>query len=213
VIQMAKGTSWLLMLSGCCTGFFWALAWRLGSFAGAEVTYDSLWVPAQAFHILGAVLALFGLIGLQALYGAKTGTAGTVGFVLSVIGAICFFADGVIAMVLFPVLAAADPRLFNADGAMNSPPVFFTFVAFAVFLMLGYVLFAVTLLRADARMRNPATLLIAGAVLSNLPPGPVSPLIVAAGGILWSIAMLWIGISVQRSSEAMCVVPREGYLD
>ena len=201
MLQMEKGTGWVLVLSGCCTGLFWALAWRLGSFVGAEVTRDALWVPAQALHVLGAVLALFGLIGLQALYGAKTGTGGLVGFVLSVIGAICFFADGVIALVLFPVLASADPRLFNAEGALNSPSVFFTFVVFAVFLMLGYVLFAVTLLRADARMRQPAALLIAGAVVSNLPPGPVSPLVIAAGGILWSVAMLWIGVSLRRSSE------------
>ena len=201
MIQIAKRTGWVLMLSGFCIGLFWTLAWRLGSFAGTEVIRDGLWVPAQALHVLGAVLALFGLIGLQALYGAKTGTAGMVGFVLAVIGAMCFFADGVIALVLFPALGAADPRLFNADGALNSPPVFFTFVVFAVFLMLGYVLFAVALLRADVRMRKPAALLIAGAVLSNLPPGPVSPLLIAAGGILLSVAMLWVGVSVRRSAE------------
>jgi hypothetical protein len=201
VIQTAKRTSWVLMLSGCCTGLFWALAWRLGSFVGAEVTHDGLWVPAQTLHVLGAVLAVFGLIGLQALYGAKSGIVGMAGFVLSVIGAMCFFADGVIALVLFPVLAVADPRLFNADGALNSPPVFFTFVVFAAFLMLGYLLFAATLMRADVRMRKPAVLLMAGAVLSNLPPGPVSPLVIAAGGMLWSVAMLWMGVFMRRSPE------------
>ncbi|MBY0503018.1 MAG: hypothetical protein K2X03_03850 [Bryobacteraceae bacterium] len=200
--QIAKTTGRVLILTGVITGLFWALAGRLGSFAGAAVTRDSLWIPAQTLHVLGAVLAVFGLIGLQALYGTKTGSTGMAGFVLSIAGALCFFADGVIALVLFPVLGAADARLFQADGAMNSPPVFLMFVAFAVVLMFGYVAFAVALGRADVRMRKPALLLIAGAILSNLPPGPVSPAIIAAGGIAWSMAMLWVGLTLRRDPSA-----------
>jgi hypothetical protein len=191
--QLTRNTGRVLIGAGICTGLFWALAGMLGSFAGAEVVRSGLWAPAQGLHVLGAVLALFGLTGLYAVYGAKTGKFGLLGFTLSVIGTMCFFADGIIALVLFPALGAADARLLAADGALNAPPVFLAFVTFAVFFMLGYLLFGAVIIRADSQMMKPVSLLMAGSVLANLPPGPVPHSVIAAGGILWSAGMIWLG--------------------
>jgi len=56
-----------------CMAGFWLLAALLGSFAGAAVTHDPLWVPAQALHILAALLTLFGIFGLYAGQQEKMG--------------------------------------------------------------------------------------------------------------------------------------------
>ena len=193
-LQIVKCTRVALVSSGILTGVFWAIAWMLGSFVGPEVVLKPLWVPSQALHVAGAIFALFAIIGLSGLLGRKLGRLGFAGLVLAGIGTMCFFADGVIALSIFPALANADDRLLTTSGAINRPPVFLTFVAFAVSSMIGYLVLGTAILRARALPATPVCLLMAGAVAANLPPGPVPPMVIALGGIIWSAAMVWIGL-------------------
>jgi hypothetical protein len=75
----------------------------LGSFAGAAVTRNPLWLPGLSLHILAALLTIFGILGLYAVQREQTGVLGLVGFVLAIIGTTLFFADGLIALTIFLV--------------------------------------------------------------------------------------------------------------
>ncbi len=171
---------------------FWLLAALLGSFAGAAVTHDPLWLPGQALPILAALLTLFGISGLYTVQREKMGVLGLVGFVLATIGTTLFFADGLIALAIYPVLADVAPDILSASGAMNSGAVLVTFIAMAAISMIGYIVFAVAILRAGILPRAAALLFLLGGVLFNLPPGPVPMIVLTIGGLVWAIGSIWL---------------------
>jgi hypothetical protein len=191
---------------------FWLLAALLGSFAGAAVTYDPLWLPAQALHVLAALLTLFGISGLYTVQREKMGVLGLVGFVLATTGTTLFFADGVIALAIYPALADAAPDLLSASGAMNSGAVLVTFIVMAAIAMIGYILFAVAILRAGVLPRAAALLFLLGAILFNLPPGPVPMILLTIGGIVWAVGSVLLAVKLLKDySQYSEKEKRNGY--
>ena len=191
-------SAYSLIGGAVCMAGFWLLAAWLGSFAGAAVTHDPLWVPAQALHCLAALLTLFGLFGLYAVQHDKMGVLGLVGFVLATIGATLFFADGLIALAIYPALADAAPDLLSASGAMNSGTVLVAYIVMAATAMIGYIVFAAAILRAGTLPRSAALLFLLGAILFNLPPGPVPMIVLTIGGILWAVGTVWLVLKLLK---------------
>jgi hypothetical protein len=199
-------------VGGAAVAVFWALALGLGSFVGADVVRNSLWGPAQWLHVAGAMLAVLGLVGLYAAAWERMGRLGLAGFALALAGTVCFFTDGVIALAVFPALAASAPQTLALSGAMNTAPTFVAFVAFSAIFMTGYLVLGAALLRARIFAAAPVVVLMAGAVLANLPPGPVPSVVIAVGGIFWGAAAAWLGYrlaSRSRRSAARIALRRE----
>ena len=182
-----------LRIAGFCTALFWILAVPIGSFVGAGATRHPLWIPGQLMHVGGALFTIFGLIGLYAAERRRAGQLGLVGFALAVVGAALFLADGLIALIVFPAVAERAPELLAPEGALNQGSVLAAFILIAATTMIGYVVFGVGTLRAGVFPRTAVILWIAGAVLFNLPPGPVPMLVLATGGVLWGISAVWLG--------------------
>lgn len=182
---------------------FWILAGVLGSFAGAAVTHDPLWLPSQALHILAALLTLFGLFGLYAVQREQIGALGLVGFVLATIGTVLFFADGLIALAVFPALADAAPGLLDVTGAMNSGGVLIAFILIAATAMIGYVVFGAALWRAGILPRAAALLFLLGGILFNLPPGPVPMMVLTVGGVVWAVGAIWLALMLLKVKGAI----------
>jgi hypothetical protein len=182
-----------LRISGLCTALFWILALAVGSFVGADATRHPLWVPGQLMHVAGALFAIFGLLGLYAAERRRAGQLGLVGFVLAVLGTALFFGDGLIALIVFPAVADRAPELLAPEGALNQGSVLAAFIVIAATTMIGYVVFGVATLRAGVFPRRAVILWITGAVLFNLPPGPIPMLVLATGGVLWGISAIWLG--------------------
>jgi hypothetical protein len=191
-------SAYSLIGGAVCMAGFWLLAALLGSFAGAAATHDPLWLPAQALHILAALLTLFGIFGLYAVQREKIGVLGLVGFVLATIGTVLFFADGLIALAIYPALADAAPDLLSASGAMNSGIVLVAFIIMAATAMIGYIVFAAAILRAGVLPRVAALLFLLGGVLFNLPPGPVSMIVLTTGGIVWAVGSVWLSLKLLK---------------
>jgi hypothetical protein len=191
-------SAYSLIGGAVCIAGFWLLAALLGSFAGAAVTHDPLWVPGQALHILAALLMLFGIFGLYTVQREKMGVLGLVGFVLATIGATLFFADGLIALAIFPAIADTAPDLLAATGAMNSGTVLVAFIVMAATAMIGYIVFAAAILRAGILPRAAALLFLLGAILFNLPPGPVPMIVLTIGGIVWAIGSVWLALNLPK---------------
>ncbi len=113
-----------LLGAGIAAVAFWILVLPFETFAGVDVPLHPLFAPSQLFHIISALLAVFGYMGLYLRQQEVSGWLGLIGFVVAVIGALFFFADGMIALVVFPVLATHAPALTEASGPMFTGRVF-----------------------------------------------------------------------------------------
>ena len=193
----------MMAASGVANAVFWLMAWKIGSFVGASAALDPLWTPGQWLHVVAAVLGTLGLAALFGAFRARLGVVGLISFAAAVVGAMCYFADGVLALAVFPVLATEAPEMLAATGAMNAPPVLFAFIAFSAIFMIGHVALSGVFLRARAFPTGSIVLFAAGAVLANLPPGPVPTQVIQFGGIVFSLAAIWIGLvaAVQGDPE------------
>jgi hypothetical protein len=191
-------SAYSLISGAVCMAGFWLLATLLGSFAGATVTHEPLWMPAQTLHILAALFTIFGIFGLYGIQREQMGVLGLVGFVLATIGTTLFFADGLIALAIYPALADAAPDLLAVTGAMNSGAVLVTFIIMAATAMIGYIVFATAILRAGILPRAAALLFLLGGVLFNLPPGPVPMIVLTIGGIVWAVGSAWLALKLLK---------------
>lgn len=186
-----------LMASGCASILFWIMAAWTGTFAGAAVVQQPAWIPAQTLHVIAALLAVFGFMSVYAAERNRAGVSGLIAFGLATTGNVLFLVDGLIALVIFPALAHSVPAALEASGVMNQGATLTLFITIAAINMIGQVAFGVVTWRAGVFPRPAASLLVIGGLLFNLPPGPVPMIVLAAGGVLWGIAALWLGWSLE----------------
>jgi hypothetical protein len=190
------------MASGCASILFWIMAGWTGTFTGAAVVQGAAWIPAQTLHVIAALLAVFGFMSVYAAERHRAGLSGVIAFGLATTGNVLFLVDGVIALVIFPALAHSIPAALEASGVMNQGAMLTLFIAIAAINMIGQVAFGIVTWRAGLFPRPAAALLVIGGLLFNLPPGPVPMIVLAAGGVLWGIAALWLGWSVEAVGGA-----------
>lgn len=182
-----------LLGAGIAVAVFWLLVIPFETFAGAEAPLHPLFAPGQLLHSVGAMLAIFGYMGLYLRQREAIGWIGLIGFAVAVIGMLFFFADGMIALILFPVLATNAPALTEASGPMFTGSVLGFYILFAATNMIGILWLGIVTLRAKVFPRIPTILFIIGGVLFNLPPNPALHLLLVAGGVLWGIGAAWLG--------------------
>ena len=188
-----------LALGGIAIALFVLALVPIGGFdAGgkAENTLTGIYRLSHGLHILGAVLALFGLVGLYGRLKDRTGWLGLIGFVLAFVGTSLFVGLGMIAEFIVPVLAVSAPPLLDPAGPLGaSSPLFpLTFLPFLV----GYILLGIATLRAGVLPRWSGLLLIIAAVLFALPvPWPVP----VAGAIAYGAGLIWLGSALWGAAE------------
>lgn len=199
---LQRAGAFALIVSGAASAAFWAMAAYAGTFAGAAVVDTPSWTIEQSLHVLGALLAIFGLMAVFAAQREEAGLLGVIGFVLATIGNVLFLAHGIIALVIFPALARHDPTLLELTGAMNQGAVVAFFIAAAAINMLGQVVFGISIWRAQLFPREAAGMLIVGGILFNLPPGPAPMIALAVGGVFWGVAAIWLGLLIVKWRRA-----------
>lgn len=176
---------------------FWGLLFPLGSFNNeAVVSLSPWWSAAQWAHLVTPVLTLLGLFALQASVAGREGVVSLAGFTLAVVGTLAYFADAVLALVAWPVVAQSAPALLEAKGALATSPVF---ILFSVLFIVGYVVYGSILFVTNAAPRVPLLFWLAGAILFQLPP--LVPLwIFFSGSVLWGIGAVGLGLHLWRTS-------------
>jgi hypothetical protein len=191
----------LLIGAAACTTLFWILALVIGSFAGYQAVQHPLWIPSQLLHVIGALLVIPAIPALMSNARSPYGESSMWAGALAMIGSALSAADGVIALSVFPTLADNARMLLDATGAMNGGIMLGTYIAIGAINMFGWIAVGAALWKG--RMRNWSVgLLIAGAVLFNLPPGPVPLVVLAIGGVLWSAALVVLALdSIGPSSD------------
>jgi hypothetical protein len=215
-VKLVRLSGAALVAGGVCVSLFWILVAPLRTFAGADVVRHPLWTPSQSLHVAGALLAMYGIVGLYAAIRRTAGLFGVVGFVLALAGMALFLADGLVALAVFPALAAVAPDTLAPDGAMNQGSVLILFIAIAAVNMIGQMVLGTLLLQSGSFPRAAVLLVLVGGLVFNLPPGPVPLPVVAAGGVLWGAGAVWLGFALIRLVDRMDelrtrdAVPRSG---
>lgn len=198
---MFRWTGGALIGAGIAMAIFWLMVIPFETFAGPETPLHRLFVPGQIFHILGALLAVFGYFGLYLKQRETAGFLGALGFVVAVIGMMFFLGDGLIAIVVFPPLAKHAPEITNAVGPLFTGWALGFYIMFAATNMIGIALLAIASLRANIMPKTAVFLFLAGGIMFNLPPSPGLHLVLISGGVLWGIGAAWLGMAIRYGTN------------
>lgn len=159
------------------------------------------WVPV---HILLGIAVITGLAGLGGLYtvmGPKLSVFGRVSFGIAMLASVLlagvmFFFEA----TLLPALSrdpAFEPLLSGAGPIMNGP---LGYLLWATMILgsVGYVLLAIYLVVSKTISPVNGLLFIGVPLASFAPPIPYALEIV--GGVLFGIALIWLGVSVRTGT-------------
>lgn len=201
--QALRACGGLLIVGGICLALF-LIVHPYGEVAGAHVAHQRRWIPAHSFHFLGALFTLFGLIGLYLYQFERSGKLGLAGFILAFIGTAMFVGTGMITAFVWPVIAEHDPGFVAEDGpmfkdALTSGATLLTYV----FLGIGYIVFAIAMLRARTMPPPACWLLMVGVVLFSVPVEPVGPVpwfVRFSGAVVFGAALAWLGVALRTAT-------------
>lgn len=151
---------------------------------------------------LGAILALFGLIGLLARQLQPAGWLGVIGFVVAFTGTALLLMGGMLEMFIFPYLGEIRPTWEE-----EPPPagIVEAFLATKVIFTLGYVLPGVAIVGAKELPRSVGVVLAVGAVIFNVGDPVLAALgLEAAWGApfaLFGVGMGWFGYALWSNAS------------
>ena len=195
--QLVRLSGLALAVGGIGIAAFLLTLYPLGDALSPRVLLTGQSVVAHVFHIIGALAALVGLTGLYSEIRERSGWLGLLAFVIAMFGTAFSVTGGLVAAFVFPVIAATAPTALDPQGPLFGPGAAGSaFLLVFVLSMLGYGLLGVALLRSRLFAPGAAWLLIAGAVLLNLPSAPVTPipsLVPTTGAVLFGAATVWLG--------------------
>lgn len=204
VARLVRWSGLALMGAGVAFAIFMTLH-PYDALAGSHGPHEDTWVPAHAFHFVGALLALLGLNGLYVRQRQASGRLGFVGFLLAFIGTAMFVGTGMITAFVWPVIAETNPAFVDADGPMFEDPLTqFAVQATYGFLIVGFVVLAVATFRARVFPRWAALVLGLGIVLFGVPVDPVGPVpwfVRIVGAFVFGLALVVLGARLWSERE------------
>ncbi len=149
----------------------------------SEVATSATYTVQGVLILIGAMLLLVALVGIYASQAEAAGVLGSVGFLLALIGTALLVGSTWDRVFLIPALAQAAPAFMETDlsflekvGSMLSLGL----------LVIGWLVFAVSTLRARIYPRTAAVLLLIGIVVGAIP----LPLTT----IVFGVALAWMGV-------------------
>jgi hypothetical protein len=172
---------------------------------------SAAWTPVHALLIVGAILSLFGLIGLYRVQAERTGALGLAGFILGLSGTALVVAALVADAFVIPVLAAdpAGMALLDPAGPLFGGALGLIFLLMGVTFALGSILLGFTTARAGVLPRwAGALILIGGPLLSFTPPLPT--FVGMAGALLLGAGYLWAGYAIWAGQAASAMAQSRG---
>jgi hypothetical protein len=169
--------------------------------AGADLAVTPQWFLAHSLHFVGALLTIVGLLGIHARQRAAAGGFGTFAFGAVMVGTAMNVSLGLVSAFVWPVICRHSPDMCAATGPIFDIKETFaqSFLLGIVTLVLGWVLFGWSLIRAAVLPANAGRLMIVGAFVFGVMPPPMTHLpfgISVFGGVLLSIGISWAGFAV-----------------
>jgi len=159
---------------------------------------STTWVPAHLMPHVGAVLALFALLGLFARQFERAGWLGLAGFVAAVIGTASLLTGAMIEAFIIPFMGLQTPEI--VDGP-PPPGVGEAFMTISILFTFGWVLLGIATARAHVLPRSVGILLAVGAVVLMFGDSVTSGLLGydnlwGIGFALFGAALAWLGYAL-----------------
>ena len=163
-----------------------------------------IWVPAHVIPHVGAVLALFGLIGLFARQLERAGWLGLVGFIAAFVGTASLLTGAMIEAFIIPFMSLQTPDV--VDGP--PPGVAEAFITISILFVVGWVLLGIATVRANVLPRSVGMLLAVGAVVLMFGDSVTSGLLGydnlwGIGFALFGAALAWLGYALWSDSSTI----------
>jgi hypothetical protein len=169
-----------------------------------------LWVPAHLMPHVGAVLALFGLVGLLARQLERAGWFGVVGFVAAFVGTASLLTGAMVEAFIIPFMGQQFPGI--EDGP-PPPGVGEAFMTISVLFAVGYIVLGVATARASVLPRSVGLLLAVGAAALMFSDMVTNGLfgnenLWGIGFALFGAALAWLGYNLWSDANALGVARR-----
>jgi hypothetical protein len=164
-----------------------------------KVVTAAPWQIVSLLTFIGGVLILLGFPGAYLRQAKQSGVLGLIGFILLFIAGILLgLVIYIVDLLIIPYLATVAPKLL---GANSGPPALFVFfIAAAVIVTLGALLFAIATLRAHVLPRMAAILLLVAMVINLITIAPLPSLLnnilSTAAPVLFNLALAWFGLAL-----------------
>jgi hypothetical protein len=163
-----------------------------------------IWVPAHMLPNVGAILVLFGLVGLLARQLERAGWLGLVGFVVAFFGTASFVMGAMIEAFIIPFMGLQNPAF---EEGPPPPGIAEAFMTVTVLFAVGYVILGIATYRAAVLPRSVGALLVVGAVAWMFFEriGAIllqSDDLWAAGPVLLGAGMAWLGYALWSRTPA-----------
>lgn len=180
------------LLAGLLTALYWFLHPGL---ANPAAPLGRRWMVVNTMFIILLVLNLLGLVGLYGRQSEKTGVLGFLGFVIAFFSTALFIGAGTFDGYVNPVLTARAVDLLAPKGPLFAGPMAVLFGITGVGFALGFVLFAIAIIRAGVFPRLAAALLLLTAPILGLSPMmPITARII--GSVVFGVANMWLGYTL-----------------
>ncbi len=191
----------LIRASGLATivgGAFFALFPLLHPDHTAAGYTSWLWVPAHMMPNVGAILVLFGLVGLMVRQLERAGLFGVIAFVAAFVGTASLVMGAMIEAFIIPFMGLQTPEM--VDGP-PPPGVGEAFLVITTLFGIGYLLLGIATYRAAVLPRNVGVLLIVGSLADMVLPklGAVDPSLDplwVVGFVLFGAGVAWLGYAL-----------------
>lgn len=162
----------------------------------------SQWVVSHSFHFVGATLIQFGLFGIMARQMRTFGTLDMVALLVAFWGTLMFACLGIIAGYLSPLY----PLLLSERDPLNSSPLGLVFPASGLLFIAGWILVAISIVRAGALPRLTAVPIIVG--VGPFALGFLVPWVVGAGaGVVFGAGLAWLGFAMWSGRQIAIETP------
>jgi hypothetical protein len=159
-----------------------------------------IWIAAVAFF--GVLLMMFGFTALYSKMYNESGKIGFLGYIFVEIAYLLQACKVTWEICVYPVIAMNQASAFLLKDAVlknSSLVVAFRFVA-GITILLGIILFCVSLFRSKQFSRIAAILILIGALIYGF--GPMLSVTVAISGIvIFSIGCLMVGLRLIKKDE------------
>ena len=180
------------LLGGVLLPLSWFIRFAEGDSSNPATVLSALYVTEHTLSIIGIILTLLGLVGVYAVQIREMGRLGFIGFVVlftgnALLGGLLFFEGYVV-----PAIAARAPSL-HEDALFTQPALLIPTIVLSVFLLLGFILFGIAIMRANVLPRLAGLLFIIGAVLYGPGPNQLPWFIFTIGTVVIGVAQIWLG--------------------